>query len=146
MHMLYYLTIWLFILIDSKSTSNFLCLRVSRSTALILKRLRVSVRKGIRLKSDVQIRDVQKCTSSALCGCPPLSYRQLIGKNRRKTLTHISTIKHWKIPVTNFHTLQYPCKSFKCFLNERKFAQLFLDWVDFRSIQTACKNAWGSHE
>ena len=72
----------LVILIYSRSTSNFLHLGISRPTALILECKRVSIRKGIWLKSDVP-------DHLFVAGSP--SYRQLIGKYRRKTLTTTTT-------------------------------------------------------
>ena len=84
----YWIIYVLVILIYSRSTSNFLRLGVSRSTALILERQRVSVRKGIQLKSDVQISESFENAPAQLFVAGPPSYRQLIGEYRRKTLTH----------------------------------------------------------
>ena len=66
---------------------------LSRSTALIHERYRVSVRKGIQLKSDVKISESFENAPAQLFVAVPPSYRQLIGEYGRETLTHIETMK-----------------------------------------------------
>ena len=57
----------------------------------------MSVRKDIQLKSDVQISDLFEKAPAQLLLAGPLSVRQPIGENRRKTLTHMF-LKTFSLP------------------------------------------------